>query len=484
MASSDVTFFVPGLPASVGDEDLRTAFEKYGSVLKCEVKTERGKLDKKFGYVTMASGENRDEICTDLHEIKDVQVRALLTKDSLHSPDVKKVHLGKLGSHITAEAIREAFSQFGAVLDVHTPKDRHSGARMNYGFVTFGSEESFEAALAAGTVQVEDCLVETKPSAQSEGKAVKGKGKGHDEPDGGILRDRKGGFKYFVPGLPESVTDEDLNKHFSKYGHVIDAAIVTEKGTEKSRGFGYVTMRDSDSRDPLLNDTHLLGGKEINVLLTKDSLTGNVKKIHLGNLREDIQADAIREVFSQFGQVLDVHTPKDAKSLKRQNFGFVTFANDSAFKAALSAGTVEVEGCAVKVKPAAQSQDDGGKGFGKGCGKFGMMEGWGMYGDGFGGKGKGWGKDAWGGDAWGPADPWGGKGWGKDAWGPFGGGKDAWGKGFGKEGGFGMDAWGGKGGFGGFGMGGKGHAWGAKGGPMRASPFVLRAGKPSCGYDF
>jgi len=72
--------------------------------------------------VTMGDADSRDKICTDTHEYGEVTVRALLTKDALHAADVKKVHLSNLATHISQDAIRDAFSQFGAVLDVHTPK--------------------------------------------------------------------------------------------------------------------------------------------------------------------------------------------------------------------------------------------------------------------------------------------------------------------------------------------------------------------------
>lgn len=486
-ADEGITYFVPGLPSWVSDNDLGRNFEKYGHVLRAQVIDEKGAGGKRFGYVTMQDMDSRDQICTDVHLFGDVQVRALLTKESLHAPDVKKIHLSKLAPHISADAIREAFSHFGAVLDVHTPKKVSTGERMNYGFVTFGSEEAFDAAIAAGSLQVDDCTVDIKPSAQSKGEEVnfKGKGKGGwgEDPDAGITRDRKGGFKYFVPGLPEHVTNEDLMEHFSRYGAVIDAAVVTEKGSDVSRGFGYVTMRDADARDKLLNDKHELGGKEINVLLTKDSLSGSVKKVHLGNLREDVSAEAIREVFSRFGQILDVHTPKDMRSGKRQNFGFVTFGDDKAFKAALRAGTEEIDGCRVKIKPAAQTKEGGGEAphdpyvpmGGKGYDPY--MDPW---------AGKGWDKGCGKGPQWDPylsgpygGDPWGGKGWGgKDPYGcmggkdPYGykGGPDPWGP-YGK-GCYGKDpyagdpyAWGGKG-PGGDGMwGGKGdpYGWGGKG---------------------
>jgi len=521
MEEEGITYFVPGLPGHVSDNDFGRAFEKYGHVLRAQVINEKGSGGKCFGYVTMANVDSRDTICTDVHQFGDIQVRALLTKESLHAPDVKKIHIGKLATHITADAIREVFSQFGAVLDVHTPKRPQTGERMNYGFVTFGSDESFDAAIEAGTVTVEDCTVEIKPSAQSKGEEVmrKGKGKGkdkgfdhrggggHEDPDAGITRDRKGGFKYFVPGLPDGVVDEDLREHFSKYGAVIDAAVVTEKGTNASRGFGYVTMRDAESRDDLLNDKHELGGKEITVLLTKDSLSGSVKKVHLGNLREDISAEAIREVFSRFGQILDVHTPKSQRDGKRQNFGFVTFGNDEAFRAALREGTAVVDDCRIKIKPAAQTQEGGG---GKGGGDpgmgmhphdpygrdpyardpyggKGMDKGYAPYGDPYGpppGKGfdKGYGGKGWGPDPY--ADPY-GKGYGGDPYGKGYGGKgfggdpygDPYGKGYapdpygGYKGGYGPDPWGGKGGK---------DPWGGMGGK---DPWADGCGKGGYGKD-
>lgn len=385
--------------------------------------------------------------------------------------------------------------------------------------MTFGSDESFDAAIEAGGITIDDVFVEIKPSAQSKGEEVyrkggKGKGKDkdaggskgshgggkHEDPDAGIIRDRKGGFKYFVPGLPESVTDEDLRVHFSKYGTIVDAAVVTEKGSDVSRGFGYVTMGDSESRDSLLNDKHILGGKEINILLTKDSLAGSVKKIHLGNLREDITAEAIREAFAEFGQILDVHTPKDMKTGKRQNFGFVTFGADKAFNDALRAGSVMVGDCRVKVKPAAQSTGDdwggkGGKGMdsyggkGKGYDPYAGMDLYAAKGYGKGyepawdkGCAKGWGQMASPYDAW-SADPWAAKGFGKDPWGgdpyagkgyaqdPYGG-KGGYGKDMGK-GGYGKDMWGPA-------CGGDPWMHGGKGGPY-GDPWAGKGGAPEWG---
>merc|ERR1719343_691382 len=118
-------------------------------------------------------------------------------------------------------------------------------------------------------------------------------------------------------------------------------------------------MADASSQDVLLNTKHDLGGEKlIQIMLTKDSLSeAGVRKIHLGRLREDISAESIRQVFSKFGAVLDVHTPKDPRTGERRNYGFVTFGSDSAFEATLNAKRIIVEGCQVTVKPAAQSEE-------------------------------------------------------------------------------------------------------------------------------
>ena len=51
----------------------------------------------------------------------------------------------------------------------------------------------------------------------------------------------------FVGNLPWTVSDADLSVKFSEFGNVISARIVTDKFTNKSRGFGFVDMDDADA---------------------------------------------------------------------------------------------------------------------------------------------------------------------------------------------------------------------------------------------
>ncbi len=50
--------------------------------------------------------------------------------------------------------------------------------------------------------------------------------------------------RLFVGGLSWGTTSEDLRVVFAKIGDVDDAAVVVDRDTGKSRGFGFVTMTD------------------------------------------------------------------------------------------------------------------------------------------------------------------------------------------------------------------------------------------------
>lgn len=382
----------------------------------------------------------------------------MLTKDSLAGTDVKKVHLGKLDPRISAEAIRDVFSMFGTILDVHTPKDPRTGERKNFGFVTFSSEEAYHAAVTVGRATVQDCDVTIKPAAQCKelpigsgasgpfgwddpsvsngceawswsrqlpgerwhpygmwrgGKACmhgtmwdmsSGSGEtlalGNIEGQGACSSapSRPSGVKYFITGIPDFVGDDELRSHFSEYGAVLDGVIVKDKNADRSRGFGYITMADGSSQESMLNGKHLFGSKLVSVMLTKESLaTVDIKKVHLGKLSPDISAESIKEAFSRFGVVLDVHTPKDPVTGERKGYGFVSFGSDDAFNSAVTSGQIRIGQCDITIKPAAQMRESGEDGF-MGCRGLDRHWGMGCFGD------AGWDDSWWGcgqGGSWG-----------------------------------------------------------------------------------
>ena len=47
--------------------------------------------------------------------------------------------------------------------------------------------------------------------------------------------------KLFVGGLPYHTTDKSLKEHFSVFGDIEEAVVITDRQTGKSRGYGFVS---------------------------------------------------------------------------------------------------------------------------------------------------------------------------------------------------------------------------------------------------
>jgi cold-inducible RNA-binding protein len=67
--------------------------------------------------------------------------------------------------------------------------------------------------------------------------------------------------KLFVAGLAYSMTDDELRNLFADYGTVDSAQIITDRETNRSKGFGFVEMsNDEESKNAIQG----LNGKDMN----------------------------------------------------------------------------------------------------------------------------------------------------------------------------------------------------------------------------
>lgn len=73
--------------------------------------------------------------------------------------------------------------------------------------------------------------------------------------------------KLFVGGLAWATTDQGLQDAFATYGEVLEAKVITDRETGRSRGFGFVTFADGKAADEARAgmDGTELDGRTINV---------------------------------------------------------------------------------------------------------------------------------------------------------------------------------------------------------------------------
>ncbi|XP_073284140.1 glycine-rich RNA-binding protein 2, mitochondrial-like [Primulina huaijiensis] len=73
--------------------------------------------------------------------------------------------------------------------------------------------------------------------------------------------------KLFIGGLSYGTDDQSLRDAFSSFGDVVEAKVITDRDTGKSRGFGFVNYSSDDSANSALSamDGQQLNGRNIRV---------------------------------------------------------------------------------------------------------------------------------------------------------------------------------------------------------------------------
>jgi hypothetical protein len=71
--------------------------------------------------------------------------------------------------------------------------------------------------------------------------------------------------KLFVSNLPYHVSNDDLRQAFAPFGEVISAAIIVDRATGRSKGFGFVEMAHISERSMNLLDDAQIWGRRVAV---------------------------------------------------------------------------------------------------------------------------------------------------------------------------------------------------------------------------
>mmetsp|Transcript_50220 Transcript_50220/g.116594 ORF Transcript_50220/g.116594 Transcript_50220/m.116594 type:complete len:304 (-) Transcript_50220:203-1114(-) len=206
-----------------------------------------------------------------------------------------KLFLGGISPNTTTEAIEAHFAKYGQVVDaVVMYKD---GKHRGFGFVTFDNPGCVNAVLAEEQV-IDGRTVDAKPAVPQGEAPPPRSSNGADNlhlhhaglqafggpcvrgplprpvysalpraPPAAVPVSGSTCDKVFVGGLAQTTTDDMVRQYFSQYGSIIDCVVMKDRGSMRSRGFGFVQFDRPEPVDQIIADyaSHHVDGKWIEV---------------------------------------------------------------------------------------------------------------------------------------------------------------------------------------------------------------------------
>ncbi|KAL5669771.1 hypothetical protein ACJX0J_021992, partial [Zea mays] len=153
--------------------------------------------------------------------------------------------------------------------------------------------------------------------------------------------------KIFVGGLPRDTTDATFVRHFGQYGEIVDSVIMKDRHTSQPRGFGFITYSDPAVVDKVIEDNHVINGKQVEIKRTipKGSVQSSskdfkTKKIFVGGLPSTLTEDEFKSFFARYGTVVDHQIMFDHETKRSRGFGFIVFASEQVVDDLLANGNM------------------------------------------------------------------------------------------------------------------------------------------------
>eukprot|EP00262_Sarcandra_glabra_P013106 TRINITY_DN355_c0_g1_i2.p1 TRINITY_DN355_c0_g1~~TRINITY_DN355_c0_g1_i2.p1 ORF type:complete len:360 (+),score=77.11 TRINITY_DN355_c0_g1_i2:149-1081(+) len=176
-------------------------------------------------------------------------------------PEEAKLFVGNLPYDMDSENLAQLFDKAGIVEVAEVIYNRETDQSRGFGFVTMSTIEEAEKAVEMFNRYDINGRLLTVNKAAPRGSRVER-----------APRSFGSSLRIYVGNLPWQVDDARLEQVFSGHGKVVDARVVYDRETGRSRGFGFVTMSTQSELDDAIAalDGQSLDGRAIRVNVAEE----------------------------------------------------------------------------------------------------------------------------------------------------------------------------------------------------------------------
>lgn len=266
-----------------------------------------------------------------------------------------------LPQSMSQDELRSLFSSVGEVASAKLIRDKVAGHSLGYGFVNFVNPNDAERAIS------------TLNGLRLQSKTIK---VSFARPSSDSIKDAN----LYISGLPRSMSQQDLEDMFARYGHIINSRVLVDQASGLSRGVAFIRFdKRAEAEDAVkhLNGHTPPGGSEpitvkfaanpnqarnnqmmphmyhntsrryggpvhhqaqrfrfspmsVDHMSGGGGASGNGSSgwcIFIYNLGQDTDEGILWQMFGPFGAVINVKVIRDFTTNKCKGFGFVTMTN-------------------------------------------------------------------------------------------------------------------------------------------------------------
>jgi len=160
--------------------------------------------------------------------------------------------------------------------------------------------------------------------------------------------------RIFVGGVPIKMDEKTLRDYFSGYGQVSYFKLAKNKKTKEPLGFGFLEFSDETVAHHVLQEKHIIHGREIDVKpfkkgndINKQDEDLKRRKVFVKGLPSSCDKFKLYQTFIKFGEIDKTYILYDHNSGSSRGFGFVEYCKEEDAIRAIEV-PVSIDGKVVK----------------------------------------------------------------------------------------------------------------------------------------